>query len=68
MDKMVQEVRATAIDGIFLELGLQGGIRILFTTEGANEFALIPPPAVLASLEAKLASVTEEQRGGQRSQ
>ena len=68
MDKSVHEVRATAIDGVFLEPGLQGGIRILFTTEGAHEFALIPPPAVLASLEAKLASVTEEQRGGQRSQ
>lgn len=63
--KKVQEVRATAIDGVFREPGLQGGIRILFRTEGAYEFALILPPEALASLEAKLASVIAAQRGDQ---
>lgn len=59
--KPVVEVGITDIDGVFVEPTIQGGIRILMSTNQAEELAIILPPAVLAKLEAKLEAAREHQ-------
>ena len=65
-EKQVIEVGVTDIDGVFLEPGPQGGVRILLCTNRAQELALRLPPEVLAKLEARLAEARDIQAGGTR--
>jgi hypothetical protein len=65
-EKPVIEVGITDIDGVFLEPGPQGGLRLLLCTERAEELALRLPAEVLAKLETRLAQAREMQAGATR--
>jgi len=60
-EKRVIEFQVTDVDSVWLEPGIQAGVRILFCTDGEMELAVRVPPEALAKLESKLAAVRSAQ-------
>ena len=60
-DKPVVEFSVNDVDSVWVEPGIQGGLRILLGTDHAQDVALTLPPKVVAMLESKLAEAREHQ-------
>ena len=60
-DKPVIEFSINDVDSLWAEPGIQGGLRILLSTDHVQDVTLILPPKVVARLESKPADAREHQ-------